>query len=336
MKNWMHSALAGVLLLGTGQGSGQNLVPNGSFEDYIDCPQTVGGWPEVVGWDSPYTTSADYFNECAAPGPAGVPANHLGYQPAADGQAYMGVGSCDPNTIYQELLHAQLSQPLQVGVPVALCFKVAVGGFGLTPTNSVIYTCKNIGIKFFVDPPITPQEWDNYLVAPPNTAALHLDVLPTDTAIWYHVSGTYTPDSAYTDIVIGNFFDTSYCQISVLDSTGYGMAPLAYSFVDDVVVSYDATLCEDPEGIEDPNHTWPQFYPNPFSGSVTVELASGAAACTVQIFDAAGRQVFSEQLPNGSDILHLSLGDLAAGSYSASMTYCDGTRYVTKLIRQTP
>lgn len=303
------------LLVGASVGA-QNLVPNPSFEDFYNCPQTGGAWQQVVGWDSPFTTSADYFNACAPPNPAGVPFNQLGWQQAAHGDAYMGVGTCDPNTTYRELIHAELTQPLQIGVPVHLCFKAAVGGFGITSTNSSIYTCKGIGMKFFVNMPADLVEWDAYFQVAPNSAAIYLDVVPTDTAIWYVVSGSYIPDSAYTHIVIGNFFDAQYSEVTVLDSTGYGVSPFAYMFVDDVAVSYDPLICAIGEGWGEAQDVTFSAYPNPFTERCTVEVPDRpGAALAVELVDAMGRVVWSGSPTHGTQTLTIDGSGLPSGLY---------------------
>ncbi|MBK7083982.1 MAG: hypothetical protein IPH53_04690 [Flavobacteriales bacterium] len=45
---------------------------------------------------------------------------------------------------------------------------------------------------------------------------------PTDTSIWYVVSGTYTPDSAYAHLAVGNFFSDSLVTPVVAQSASLG------------------------------------------------------------------------------------------------------------------
>src|SRR5690606_30479231 len=63
-------------------GVGQNLVPNPSFEEYLECPfSTVELQNQVIGWYS-WNESPDFFYECSndLAGLAGVPGNVFGYQ----------------------------------------------------------------------------------------------------------------------------------------------------------------------------------------------------------------------------------------------------------------
>jgi hypothetical protein len=54
----------------------QNLVPNGSFEEYTICPDFSGYVQYATGWENLHTNSADYFNRCQTNLIVGVPFNH--------------------------------------------------------------------------------------------------------------------------------------------------------------------------------------------------------------------------------------------------------------------
>ena len=118
-----------------------------------------------------HTNSADYFNSCNGGSVVGVPFNQFGYQAAAEGVGYMGMATSSPRggPWYRELVGIELSQPLIPGVPVCLSFKTAMGGFGSWSGNSSPYSCKGIGLQFFLE---YPTDWSTYLY--PNTAALNL------------------------------------------------------------------------------------------------------------------------------------------------------------------
>jgi OmpA-OmpF porin, OOP family len=93
----------------------QNLVPNGSFEDYAACP---GSFSEnqasfrVNSWRSVSTGSPDYFNSCSD-GDADVPYNWAGVSEAFDGNGYAGIYTwMDLEKEYREYLHCKLTQQL--------------------------------------------------------------------------------------------------------------------------------------------------------------------------------------------------------------------------------
>ena len=269
-------------------GQGQNLVPNGSFEQYDACPTYFGlaGW--CTGWMNLHTQSADYFNACHTSGVVGVPLNQFGYQYPADGDGYMGMCTYIYNQWwYREVIGVQLTEPLQIGVPVCLSFKIAVGGFGTSVGNSAGYTSKGVGMKFFN---VIPDDWLSYLY--PNSAALYLDEVPTDTAIWYQLEGTYMPDSAYNYVLIANFFADSLSEATVQDSIGFSSTDWSYAFIDDVRASFDLNYCLLDLEVPEIGSIRPMPYPMPFAECLSVRmpmLVQGPVEYALR--DVAGRSI---------------------------------------------
>src|SRR6266568_4143817 len=73
--------------------TGQNLVPNPSFEIYDKCPnQYLATYRKMLvpGWLLPTGATPDYFNSCTKI-QVGVPENFMGYCFAKEGQAYAGI-----------------------------------------------------------------------------------------------------------------------------------------------------------------------------------------------------------------------------------------------------
>ena len=218
----------------------QNLVPNGSFEDYSTCPDPnfFGQWQLIEGWTSPYTPSVDYYNRCAGGVVCSVPFNTCGYQEPADGDAYIGIITyVDGAPFYRETFGCQLTEPLEPGVPVYVSYRLSPGGFGSWDGNSAQYAAKGPGINFFT---VYPVDWSTYLF--PNSAMVDMHGVLNDTSAWTTITGSFVPDSAYEYLVIGNFFVDSLSEVEVLD-TLYGTFFCAYAFVDQVCVSYDSSHC---------------------------------------------------------------------------------------------
>ena len=92
---------------------GQNLVPNGSFEEFTECPQATGYW--ATDWTGPYG-SPDFFHRCAPGDVCSVPFNNMGYQEPAQGDGYMGFATyLHGCPLCREVIAAELTEPLQVG-----------------------------------------------------------------------------------------------------------------------------------------------------------------------------------------------------------------------------
>src|SRR6056297_2279561 len=73
----------------------QNLVPNYSFEEFVDgCPETFNG-TVALGWER-WANNPDLFSACVEPQSLNdslgwVPWNGVGYQWPADGESYAGL-----------------------------------------------------------------------------------------------------------------------------------------------------------------------------------------------------------------------------------------------------
>jgi hypothetical protein len=314
----------------------QNLVPNPSFEEYTDCPHTFGYSDNVVGWTSPYTHSADYMNACADNDIAGVPYNTWAYQYPSDGIAYMGLFTYElGGSYYREFIATQLTSPLKPGVPVYLSFKTALGGFGLDPYNSANYTCRGVGMKFFN---VLPEDWYQYIYPDyPNSAALYLQQAVTDTAVWVAVSGVYVPDSAYTQLVIGNFFSDSLNDPFVFDTSGYGLSNIAYNLIDQVCVSYDPNYCANWSGIRQLEGPTLTIGPNPFGATLHLHVENLAdAPVKFRLFDALGRIVLNERWPAGYSEWTLDGSGLAPGYYTLLATNTQGASRSYALVHVSP
>lgn len=94
----------------------QNLVPNGSFEEYTQCPTQNelgnGQFERCKDWY--YTTpvnvgTPDYFNSCNnnSGGMVGVPSNFWGYQDAFHGSGYVGIDVFDYQISTQQYVGAE-------------------------------------------------------------------------------------------------------------------------------------------------------------------------------------------------------------------------------------
>lgn len=218
----------------------QNLVPNGSFEEYTECPDFWNQTERATGW-SAFRNSPDYFNACEPTGYWSVPHNEVGYQLAASGQAYCGMATwCPGGLIHQEHFGAELLSPLVPGVPVDISFKFVNTADGIIGGQG--YAVSGFGVLFTMEPYyITDQ------VPLPDHAALYVDSAYSDTMEWREVSGTFIPDSAYRYIVIGGMFQDALIQIDTIDPA-YDFT-CGYAYIDDVCVTPYGGECLFSDGI---------------------------------------------------------------------------------------
>jgi hypothetical protein len=315
--------------------SAQNLVPNPSFEEYTECPTDLAQITRATGWQV-QGYSPDYFNACAGASIVGVPSNGLAYQLASTGVAYAGIITYSDSTVTQypelarEHIGIYLTQPLVPGMPVYLSFKTAPGLIGNLFNTSNKWTCKDVGMKFTMQP---LDIFDPQL--PDNKAAIHLNQLLADTVNWTLVKGVYVPDSAYQYMVIGNFFEKDSIQPTLINPNGN--QGFAYSLIDDICVSYDSmTYLHVGLGTLELSPL-EKVTPNPFGSFCEVSFGRILEAeMDLTLFDAVGQIVRSYSAATGTEQIRISGEDLPTGAYTLSMSLPTGFRRSVILVHVSP
>jgi len=219
----------------------QNIVPNYSFEDMIQCPDNGGELNFTSQWYAPTSGTSDYFNQCGAIGNTGVPSNFAGTQYAKTGQAYIGIVVYGSNPFsFREYAQTQLIDTLEQGKNYCISFNVnlpdnpaytmvAITEMGLLLSNNPITSGNTLPL------PYTPQ------ITSPSGYFLN------DTTQWVEISGTYSALGGEKYITIGNFkndINTDTMMLTTLSAEGY-------YYVDDVSIyeikntdaGNDTTIC---------------------------------------------------------------------------------------------
>lgn len=282
----------------------QNLVPNASFEEYIECPDILGQADLAAGWTIFYG-SPDYFHTCSINPLTSTPNNAFGYQAAFDGEGYIGCYTYKAGPFYRECVQAELLAPLTPGVPIHLSMALAAGGFGSNENYSLQRASNGMGIRFSTEPVA-----GGMLLT--DGAVLSMEPILQDTAEWVVLSTSYTPDSAYRYIQVGNFFTDQLTDLALVDPDGATDA--AYAFVDGLCVSETSGVCLLANGIENSPNSGDLFgYIR--NADLLVDLQSlGSSAISLEIFDGLGRLCWrGVAIPVGQ--YRIGLSTFAPGRY---------------------
>lgn len=246
----MKWLLCVLFLVLTFHSHGQNLVPNPSFEIYLNCPYVFSTiedpWSTpwtVQNWFRPTFGTSDYHNACA-PGNTSVPNNAVGWQKARTGNAYAGciIMGSTPNGS-REFIQSLLTAPMIAGHEYYVSFWVSLAEDywgSLVATDQIdayldtgyVFSSTSVQLDF-----LTPQ-----IQNPPGNVL-------SDTANWMQVKGTYTASGGERCIVIGNF--SSYADQSMYPILGDTINFATYYYIDDVCVfdmtgmqtAHDTTIC---------------------------------------------------------------------------------------------
>jgi type IX secretion system substrate protein len=261
---------------------GQNLVPNGDFEQFISCPTSINQLTLAVSWINPATNSTpDYFHQCGSGG-AGVPANFFGNQLPHSGAGYGGLihyynYTVGPN--YREYAEVQLTSPLQPNQ----CYHFEMY---VSPGDNVQWSTDDIAV-YFSDTLINNLPYTTNLPFTPQL--INTNGIISDTAHWTLVAGNYQATGGENYLLIGNYINDT--TITLL-ANGFGSLNEAYYFIDDVALS----PCT---GIEQnsPNSEY-LIYPNPASEKLTVSGKQFGEKAEIIITDILGKEVLKSEIKN--------------------------------------
>jgi len=306
-----------ILILFFRIGEAQNLVPNYSFEDTIHCPIDKNNMEDASEWMT-FGDTPDYYNSCNTY-PAtdfyrgcSVPSNWAGFQWAATGVAYVGLinGNTYPgSTLDREYIGIKLSDTLRVATTYYFSFKVSPAYKIYDNLASGECFSNNIGIKF------STRQYSQFVPPPTdNVAHFHYTGLVNDTSGWLHLTGSFISDSAYTYLILGNFFDNQNTQITCDSILQY---LVSYLYIDDVCVSTDSSVCGNfTTSIQHSIRSSISIYPNPATDYLIIEGVTQESA--FHLSDLFGREVFTTQLVSGKN--QVETKNLTNGIYIYKVT----------------
>ena len=303
MRSLYKLLLAYLLLLLPNFLFAQNLVPKSSFEDTTHCPFGPGNIDASAGWFSG-SASTDFYHPCSNSmnNHVGVPNNMGGFQLPFNGAAYAGVItsiSFTPN--YREYLGVQLSQPLQAGMEY---FVSAFISRGDSTYGGEVFDCatNNFGFRFTT----TKYEAINFNPGPvDNFSHIHSNDIILDSVNWTQIAGSFTADSAYNSLYIGNFYDAANTNVNTCTGT-------AYYYVDAVCVSTNPNTCDITLNLMPlKSKLSPFLYPNPAKDFISIKNLIGN--CNYTIFNSTGKPIKSGLLTESNNLIDVKA--LPAGFY---------------------
>lgn len=287
----------------------QNLVPNPGFEETDSC--TFGlGLGALHHWYSAYLTP-DHLQSCLSYGSAnGLPLNIFTFQQPFEGNSCAGILTYDDDTGLElrEWIMVPLLDTMVAGQTYYCSFR-ANAAFGGYSTNQTTWLASShLGVLFTT----YDRQWiwgDPYPSGLNQAHVLSPQIL-SDTVGWTLVSGSFVADSAYTYLMIGNFFsnalvDTLHFAVLAPNWDIYG-----YTLIDAVCVSPNPEGCELSNGTVEMGEAGPFVYPNPATDALVIGNASGRDAV---VLDMLGKRVWSGRVD--SDRFAVDVGSWARGAY---------------------
>jgi len=266
-------------------GKGQNLVPNGDFEQYSGCPY-IGTIDSALYWINPTLGSPDYLNPCDTSGIFSVPSNVFGYQIAHSGVSYVHICLFSGLPFnWREYIEVPLIATLHANS--CYYFEMYVC---LAETYSK-FTTDDFGICFSSSPIII----NTFLPLPFTPALSNSNGSYPDTSNWLLVSGNYTATGNENYLIIGNFKDNWNTDTVLYNSAVPGQWDQSSIFIDDVLL----TPCT---GINNENtKDYISLFPNPFSDKLNIKVKRNQLV-EVNLFDVTARKIIGYSFVNSTSI----------------------------------
>ena len=267
------------------------------------------GWPRMQGGSSDAFGSCSLYGERReVPGPIGNYQNApLVLSRSGKGMGGLLMANGQPFA-YVEYLQAQLAEPLVPGEPYLVSFYAAID-----PTYNICLSGLGAALS---EGPLVWGYQNGPLTAQP--AAVSLDAICT--MQWTNVCAVYVPTSPVDHITIGAFQRTGEPR-RIGPSTGD-----SYYAIDDVVVSRMndpnciTSIGDVPQLDEEANGSGDDLrvYPNPANEllNIVADPSLFGQRAVIEVFDATGSRVYTEQVTNFSALQPLDLSqDWKEGLY---------------------
>jgi hypothetical protein len=279
-------------------------VPNPSFEDTVYCPWGTNQLDACANWLN-FGNSPDYFNTCTGFG--GPPLNYnFGFQYPHSGNAMAGIVIYrNPNSPngpnYREFIGNKLSSNLIIGSKYYFSF--------FTNFSYILNTAiasNNIGMKF------STTTYDSCCPPPLNNfSMIYSDSILKDSILWVKISGSFIADSAYSHVIIGNFFtdqNTDTFKLGIFPDVGY-------YYIDDVCVSSDSIYNQVWTGFNDNFSELPvwRIFPNP--AKTMVNVTSSESFSKIEIYDITGTIKFQKDFNQLNTVQIVIPESLKSGIY---------------------
>jgi hypothetical protein len=189
----------------------QNLIRNGGFEEYTQCPTTTGQWNYLENWINPSAATPNFFHSCCINNDASVPYNInsvSGFQ-----QAFIGSGYCElicfveSNDNYRDYLQQDFGEKLIFGEKYCGRFFANLG-------NWCKYSIDKLGM-YLSDTSITCSTLCRFDFIPqiPSFFNTQLD----DTLNWIELKGSFISSGNERYLTIGNFYSNSSSNYQIFN-----------------------------------------------------------------------------------------------------------------------
>ena len=306
---------------------GQNLIRNGSFENYnIPINWNLWGGDFIGYYASPPDTimidwggyqTPDYCVVACPHNYASVPVNHVGFNYSKEGNAYVGLGPYQRDSEVKEYIYQHLNQPLQAGKVYCLSFYV-------NRSERTEYAIKQIGAYFSSSLPSTVGNM--YINANPQVVN---NVFVVDTVQWIEIQGCFTANGGEQYITIGNFNSNSNTDTLNIGTNNpvAGWLPSSYYYIDDITLIDQTTV-----GLQNISflNEVVGVSPNPANDLLKFTFSTEKQGRKLELYDTIGNLIITKEADSNN--LSLTTENLPNGIYFYSILVGEKTIKTDKIV----
>jgi outer membrane protein OmpA-like peptidoglycan-associated protein len=232
-------AIATVTFLATGlvgfAQSGENLVPNPSFESLEKSPKRLGSIAYATDWSSPTGVRADLFSPSKKVPDINAPDNIYGTEVAKDGSNYVGIVAYSyGNKEDRSYIMTKLDSPLKKGMKYCVKFNVSLAEASKYASNNLAVRFDNRARGTEAKVPMIADEDEQLLMHFSNETTIQ-----SARYNWSEICGVYTARGNEKFISIGNFRsdeDTKSERMKKVKDVKVKEIIAAYYYIDDISV----------------------------------------------------------------------------------------------------
>ena len=299
-----------------------NLVPNGGFEEYVECPSNYTGNAQVHLAEPWIGYSADFMHTCAGYDPFYLELKN--YSSPRSGEAYIRIISYNSSTYNnREFIQVELIEPLEAGEVYCVeyyCKLYSNGGIGIDGMGAffTVELAEADDIMFY-DWPIGEPTPTKYFVA---EAQVISNVIHSDTLNYTQVNGSFVAQEPYQYVTIGNFVNDEKLNTELvcppLSSSGNGWTSYA---IDDISVYKCSELSTEEQSL------LKKVYPS--TNQLLIKHIQ--EPISISIYDLSGKLLAKETF---KDNANYDLSFLPSGMYVYQVSTKNGVNEAGKIICQ--
>lgn len=215
----------------------QNLVKNGGFEDYLQCPVKMSNLnKDAKHWSAPTLGTTDYFNECSRT-KLGIPMNFKGKQEPFEGAAYAGLYLFAPND-YREYIQVPLTETLEKGSRYRLKLSLSLSekSDGAVRDMGSVFSEKPLSIH-------TKRQLSHAALTSQSIQTTHMKQFSVtdfydDKEKWMQLSLDIVAKGIENYLILGNFMSNAATHYMDFKDSSARAEGYSYYYIDDISLTY--------------------------------------------------------------------------------------------------